>query len=69
MSGGKFLKPESRRAARLRRKRRAQLWVWLVLGNAALLAAQLLGCAHPVFTALLMAALSARAGFALGLER
>ena len=33
-----------------------------------LLAAQLLGYAHPVFTALLMAALSARAGFRLGLE-
>ena len=62
------MRPESRRAVERRRKRRAQVWAWLVLGNAGLLAAQLLGCAHPVFTALLMAALSARAGFRLGLE-
>ena len=68
MAGGKYVRPESRRAVERRRKRRAQGWAWLVLGNAGLLAAQLLGYAHPVFTALLMAALSARAGFRLGLE-
>ena len=68
MAGGKYVRPESRRAVERRRKRWAQVWAWLVLGNAGLLAAQLLGYAHPVFTALLMAALSARAGFRLGLE-
>ena len=66
MACGKYLRPESRRAGR--KRRRLRVWVWLVLGNGVLLAAQLLGYAHPVFTGLLMAALSARAGFRMGME-
>ena len=69
MAGGKFLRPESRGAGRKRRRRLLRAWAWLALGNAALLAAQILDCAHPVFAGLLMAALSARAGYAMGLER
>ena len=69
MAGGKFLRPESRRAGRRRRRRLLLVWAWLALGNGGLLAAQILGYAHPVFAGLLMAALSARTGYAMGLER
>lgn len=69
MAGGKFLRPESRRAGRKRRRRLLRVWAWLALGNGWLLAAQILGYAHPVFTGLLMAVLSARLGYRMGLER
>ena len=68
MACGKYLRPESRRSGRKRHRRRLAVWVWLVLGNGVLLGVQLLGYAHPVFTGLLMAALSARAGFRMGVE-
>ena len=68
MAGGKFLRPESRRAGRKRRRRLLRAWAWLAPGNGGLLAAQLLGYAHPALAGLLMAALSARLGYAMGLE-
>ena len=68
MAGGIFLRPQSRRTGRKRRERRLAAALRLVLGCGGLLYAQAMGYIHPAFAGLLIAALSARMGYRLGLD-